>query len=907
MGWKLNALLLIIGLWSLGNGILVVGVPALLYLSYSIWSGRQRKPAGLGRSRWMIYLGAFLVVLSLMALGAGGTYSPVVFGLSGLALLALGVFPGLVQEFVENFSGPASELFRALWGRKRAAPELLPCVELTKLPLNYLDAKKNDPKETLQRFQRLVQTLAELGFPVELRLEFSGGAGRILFSAPGREARQRIQGLMRVARSQLPEFGAETVTRPAAEDPFSVPVEGVPQPSLDPVGPLARYFVENRLDGAYSVVVSPAWVNPFSRWSAGRRQRKVAESAGYQHVDDDRTTTVVDHPKQVELEDAAKGLDRLLARRPVRVSVLVAAGDESTAEHAASVLAGALSSQRSIDGLKVRRPQVKARAGWRRSALMLPSEAAPYFWLPQVSMGVKVAPSAEFHAPPLSEGEVVLGEVVGLSGKSGQQVRIGRDDLAKHVFVTGMTGSGKSTSCFGLLLQLDRMEVPFLVIEPVKSEYRSLLAAIPGLQVFTVGDEGTAPFRLNIFEPPPGVKVQAHLESLASVWNGSFVSYAPVPYVVPQVFAEAYRACGWDLETDRRGRPVTFDDVTAAVRMVVRGLEYEPRVTMDVEAAIMVRLNSLRSGGKRAVFGALTSTPLEAVMSRPTVVELKSIQSSEEKAFVATLLMTNVAGFVRAEGQSSSLRHFTLIEEAHRLHPKVSTEKVDPEATDPRRVKQEQFRDMLAELRAYGEGLAVVEQSPTDILPGAIKNTATKVVHRVPHIEDRRVMAGAMNATKEQAAVFTALRPGEAVVSIEGHPVPVRVQVEDVVTRLGIPVRETTDEDVKRQMAGFYGKHPLLEGAGKPLDERMKELVDSEEFRDGFLRAYRAWARLGEAGPLRDLLLQSAAGLSKDRADLVERATRILSLAVAFYLPFDADQRARFPELFRKELEHVRA
>jgi flagellar hook-associated protein 1 FlgK len=34
----------------------------------------------------------------------------------------------------------------------------------------------------------------------------------------------------------------------------------------------------------------------------------------------------------------------------------------------------------------------------------------------------------------------------------------------------------------------------------VKYEYRSLLAAIPGLQVFTIGDEETAPFRLNIFE-----------------------------------------------------------------------------------------------------------------------------------------------------------------------------------------------------------------------------------------------------------------------------------------------------------------------------------------------------------------------------------------------------------------------
>src|SRR6202035_5401851 len=106
---------------------------------------------------------------------------------------------------------------------------------------------------------------------------------------------------------------------------------------------------------------------------------------------------------------------------------------------------------------------------------------------------------------------------------TGQDARIPLDVLTKHCFITGMTGSGKTTSCFNLLLQLYRLGVPFLVIEPVKSEYRSLLTQIPSLQDFTPGDEDTAPFRLNIFEPPPGVKLQTHVENLESAWNASFV------------------------------------------------------------------------------------------------------------------------------------------------------------------------------------------------------------------------------------------------------------------------------------------------------------------------------------------------------------------------------------------------
>ncbi len=895
MGWKVTAFVFLFAVWALNVGALVVGVPILVFLLYRFWTSRQAKPRS-GRSHRIVYVGVLLLSLSFVAVVEQGTYSPIVFGAAGVSLIVLGLFPGAAQGFTELVTGPASEIFG---GTPRKVEEASRCVELTTVPLGFMDPKKTDPKETLQRFQRLSQTFAELGYPVEARLEFAEGKGRILFSSAGRGAEEGTDALLRIVKSQLPEFRAEIVEEPRDGHRCTSSVEGVPEPSADPLTPLAKFFTENRLRGGYSVRLSPGWVNPFSRWWAGHRQRRIAEGSGYQRVDYERTTTVVDHPKQVELEDSVKGVDRLLARRPVRVSVQVYADDEATASHAAYVLAGSLSSQRKIDGLKVMKPRPASRSGWRRSTLMLPSEAAPFLWLPQTSLGTKVAPSAEFHAPPTTEGEILLGESVSLSGTEGQGVRVPKDQLVKHLFITGMTGSGKTTSCFVLLRQLAKLGVPFLVIEPVKSEYRRLLMVVKDLQVFTPG-ERIAPFRLNIFEPPKGVKVQAHLENLVAVWNSSFASYAPVPYVVERVFAETYRACGWSLEEDTRGRPVTFDDVAEQVRRVVRGLGYEPRVTMDVEAAINVRLSSLALGGKRRLFGATRSTPMEEVMSKPTVLELKGIQRDDEKAFVASLVLTNVAGYVQAQGASRKLRHFTLIEEAHRLLPKVSTEKGDPEAADPRRVLVEQFGNMLAELRAYGEGLAVVEQIPTKILPDAIKNTATKVVHRLPDLADRRAMAGAMNATKEQAAVFTALNPGEAVVSVEGHPVPARVRVREDVWSM--QPREVSDQDVEECMAMFYRKNPDSE-VEDTVDAKVRALVDSGRFRDAFLVAYREWLKLGKTQGLRDLLVWEAREVTKDQGQVVEMATRVLSLATAYYLPFDAEQREKFPRLFRKELE----
>ena len=897
MGWKLTALVFLFALLALNVGALAVGVPILVFLLYRFWSNRQAKP-GAGRSHWMIYLGAFFIFLSIVAVAESGTHSPVVFGAAGVSLLTLGLFPGVFQGLAEKFSPPVAEMFGAAGGRK---PEgRVACVGLTAVPLGYLDPEKAEPKEALLRFQRLAQTLAELGSSVEMRLDFADGAGRVLFVADGGEE-AAASGLLEVVRSQLPEFRAALLDAEAEDGTCSVAIEGVPEPSPDPLGPLAKYFVENRLSGGYTVKLSPAWVNPVARWLAGWKQRRTAARAGHQDVDDGRTTTVVDHPKQVELEDSVRGLDRLLARRPLRVSVVVSAADQRSASYAAGVLVGALSSQRGIDGLKVRRARRVGRSGWRRSTLMLPSEAAPYLWLPRMSLGMRVAPSAEFHEPPPSEGEVALGEVVALSGRNGRQVRIALDQLARHLFVTGATGSGKTRSCFSLLLQLHRMRVPFLVVEPPKSEYRSLLTAIPDLQVFTLGDEGTAPFRLNIFEPPPGVRVQAHLDNLVAAWNASFVSYSPVQYVVPKVFLEAYRGCGWDLASDSHGRPVTLDDVQAQVAKVCRGLGYEPRVLMDVEGAISLRLGNLTVGAKGALFGAESSTPLEALLGRPTVVELQHIGNDEEKAFVASLLLMNMAGWFQARGLSKRLRHLTLIEEAHRLIPNISTEKGDAEAADPRRRMVEQFGNMLAEMRAYGEGLVVVDQSPVKVLRDAIRNSATKVVHRVADSADKELLAGSMNATKEQAEAFLALSPGEAVVSVEGHPAPVRVAVDDVVSRMAIPLGEVTDGDVRRRMRSFYIEHPLPADRPAEREEKTRRVVGSEEFRAGFVAAYRVWVKSGETGPLRDFVLQAAAGVAGEGR--AEAASRILCRATELYLPFNAEQREEFPRLFRKELE----
>jgi DNA helicase HerA-like ATPase len=865
--------------------------------------------------------------LALNFAGVGsGVETAFVIALIGFLLLAFVSPSRLIAGLgivVDASATTPSAIADRLWPKGRK--DYLVSIELRTVPLRQIRDKERPERlrtETI-RFQRLVQGLSTLDCRIEFHLRFRAGRGQVLFHARCRhsDAAQVQERLLAVVKAYLPEFSAGALQNLGLGDPeaaeSSVAIIGVPEAAENPLEPVSRYFLESGYSGDYRVVLENARVNPFRKALARREQKKLAEKAAQQLTrqstlqNEQQTTSVRDYVGEVGLEESLKSVERHESSLVVRCQVFVtgrakaSAAAKSMADGASSVLIGSLSSHRSGSALRTSgvRGSVGGDEALGRDALMLPKEVVPFIWIPQTALGTELAPSTEFELPPKLEGEIELGKIVVHSSLTGHEARVPVDTLTKHCFFTGMTGTGKTTSCFGLLVQLHRLGVPFLVVEPVKSEYRSLLAHIPNLQVFTLGDEDTAPFRLNIFEPPRDVKVQTHLENLEAAWTASFVMYAPLPYVVKEVLAETYKASGWDVRKNKRGRPITLDDFRTQSERVSRRLGYEPKVLMDIEAALKTRITSLSLGGKGPMFNTVASIPMDDLLRRPTVIELKNIQNNEEKAFVAALVLTNIVEYIESKGSSKQLRHLTLIEEAHRLLPNISSQKGDPESADPRKRMVEQFANMLAEVRAYGEGLAIVEQIPTKIIPDAIKNTATKVAHRVPAADDREVLAGAMNLTKRQEGVFTALKPGEAIVSLERHPLPIRVQVPNVIERIGLPLGEIGDEEVKRHMTEFYLRNPLPKAPGSILSRKIMLVVDAEWFRARFLEGYKEWVRTGNTKPLVGFLVTAAESCSDEEDEELEIASRMLSLAVASYLPFDESDREKFPRMFMQEVK----
>ncbi|HOW69624.1 MAG TPA: ATP-binding protein [Phycisphaerae bacterium] len=385
-----------------------------------------------------------------------------------------------------------------------------------------------------------------------------------------------------------------------------------------------------------------------------------------------------------------------------------------------------------------------------------------------------------------------LGEIIGHAGSTGRRFSIDLDDLTRHALIVGVTGGGKTNTALHLVHQLwTRHRVPFMVIEPAKAQYRNLLG-VPGfedLQVFTPGLAQVAPFPLNPFEFAPGTIPQQHISLLYAVFNAAFILYPPMPYVLERSLHRIYEERGWDMlvvhhpEADPASDeppPLAFptlSDLHRTIGEVVDQLGYESRIRMDVTAGLQARVDTLRIGQKGQTFDCPRSVPFEDLLSRPTVLEIAHLGSDEEKAFFMGLLLMRLYETLERRGEQPGLEHVTLIEEAHRLLSRTSTDTSSAESANPKGKAVETFCNMLAEIRAYGEGLLVAEQIPAKLADDMIKNTNLKVMHRIVATDDRDLMGGAMNLIGRQKMAVTSLRRGEAVAYAEGCEMPALVRI----------------------------------------------------------------------------------------------------------------------------------
>jgi len=190
-------------------------------------------------------------------------------------------------------------------------------------------------------------------------------------------------------------------------------------------------------------------------------------------------------------------------------------------------------------------------------------------------------------------------------------------------------------------------------------------------------------------------------------------------------------------------------------------------------------------------------------------------------------ILTNLNEAIRGNYEEfracgKKFKHITLIEEAHRLLSKY-------EAGDSQNKKQgvEAFSDMLAEVRKYGEALIIVDQIPNKLTPEVLKNTSTKIIHKLFAKDDKEAVGNTMALNDEQKDFLSNLEPGRVILSTTGINKPLQVQIKELIST-------TTEEDVSpadiREIAlSYYGrnyKRGLIQGLEFFSEQPSNEIVD---------------------------------------------------------------------------------
>lgn len=411
--------------------------------------------------------------------------------------------------------------------------------------------------------------------------------------------------------------------------------------------------------------------------------------------------------------------------------------------------------------------------------LSLPHKSVPGF---PVVEHVSLAKEMIRNNESVMKREVSLGCIFDL-GKvhTENHVKLDVKSLTQHVFVTGSTGCGKSETIYKLISETKQVGAKFLVIEPAKGEYKNVFGDV---NVFGTNPLIMPLLRINPFSFPAGVHVLEHIDRLTEIFNVCWPMYSAMPAVLKKAMLDAYESCGWDLRLSvnrlSRGEDVypSFLDLFLSLEKVITESAYSEEVKSNYSGALLTRVESLTNGLNGEIFSVNELSNM-VLFDENCIIDLSRVGSQETKSLIMGILIMRLSEYrmTGANTPNSALKHLTVLEEAHNILKRVSTEQ-SQEGSNMAGKSVEMITNAIAEMRTYGEGFVIVDQSPTSVDKAAIKNTNTKIVMRLPDEDDRKVSGKAAGMNDKQIDEIAKLPTGVAVVYQNDWVSPVLCKID---------------------------------------------------------------------------------------------------------------------------------
>lgn len=417
----------------------------------------------------------------------------------------------------------------------------------------------------------------------------------------------------------------------------------------------------------------------------------------------------------------------------------------------------------------------------------------PLHSVPGVNV-VDASPSFSMAEQKMEDGgkDISIGKLLWSGSSTDIHISLPLDTLSRHALVCGVNGSGKTNTVLSILDGFTKANRPFFVIEPAKTEYvdwaieynktikdpkKKIKIFIPGCEKYAKANFTPEKLRINPFEvielPNSEMRVLSHIDRLKATFASAFPMQDILPVIMEHLLYDLYTDTNPMLDKDdplyrKKGYP-TLDTINRKfIDELMQNIGYAKENTQNISAALRTRFKSLKYGWKGELLNnnKLTGMTWDELFGTPVVVNLSYAGDDQDRAFIMSLLLQFLYEYRIAESESGKFsfnsnecRHLVVVEEAHR----VMANCINPES--PQYKSGQMFSNFLSEVRAYGQGMMVVDQVPTRLIEDAIKNTNVKIIHKLVASDDSQRIAECIGLTPEQQKVIAKLSIGQAVLA----------------------------------------------------------------------------------------------------------------------------------------------
>lgn len=321
------------------------------------------------------------------------------------------------------------------------------------------------------------------------------------------------------------------------------------------------------------------------------------------------------------------------------------------------------------------------------------------------------------------------------------------------------TGSGKSTTTGSIVRQVAESGLPVLVLD-WHNEYGEVVAGVGGKVVAPGKDD----FAINPLEVIPGADSVEHTAMICDIFSDIYHFTHPQAYM----FRNA-------LQKRLSETPAAEVPTIGGLVKTIEAFPLKSAYDQETKVALLRRLVPLTQGQPGKALGGSGPLKMGELLGTTVCVELGHLRDIQSRAVFTDVLLKMV--YEEKVRQKSGLDHLTVVEEARNIAPARRAE--DPPSVGER---------MIAELRKFGEAMLFVAQFPTHIAAEVVKNSGTKIVHRLAWPDDVGLVGDSLGLNQKQREHLTRLKAGEAVIGLGRLPKPILVQVKE-----GYPVLPTSD------------------------------------------------------------------------------------------------------------------